>query len=277
MRATYDHSKTLILVQDIVNTLVHVQAQEVMTALNDALQRIFTPHFFPEDLSILPSFVDTIRHLSFPILGFNEQVVRATVFLRTLNLLGCDAFVETGTSRGDTSLLIAAQTMLPIFSCELSKKTYGHASALLHPFGERVRITLGDSRSFLRQFLNSSRFRCPFFYLDAHWNADIPLLQELELILSRSENFIVVIDDFRVPADSGFKYDMYGTISFDLPYIAPVLRTHANEVWVLYPSYPSELETGARRGFIVIIPRATGSKLASAIGSAFLSQPFRVV
>jgi hypothetical protein len=271
-----DKSKPLTQVRKIVNTFIQTQAKETMILADGALRRIFTPDFFPDELSAIPSFVDTIKHLPLPIIGFNEQVVRATIFLKILNKLGSDVFVETGTNLGHTSLLVAAQTALPVLTCELNKHAHAHASTLLKPFGDRVHVAFGDSRSFLLQFLNSSSFQRPFFYLDAHWNLDIPLLQELALILSSSRTFVLVVDDFRVPADSGFRFDAYGTITFDLPYLMPILQPHADKICILYPSYSSELETGARRGFIMIIPRDIEPELTCMRGGKFLSESISV-
>jgi hypothetical protein len=44
-----------------------------------------------------------------------------------------------------------------------------------------------------------------FFYLDAHWNEDLPLAEEIDLIFSRSPCAVVMIDDFEVPGDPGFR------------------------------------------------------------------------
>jgi hypothetical protein len=49
-----------------------------------------------------------------------------------------------------------------------------------------------------------------FFHLDAHWEGDLPLQEEIEIILGRFPNFLIMIDDFRVPGDSGYGFDDYG-------------------------------------------------------------------
>jgi hypothetical protein len=270
----HDTSEILEPVRRSVSAFFQTRARESVGDAEGALQRIFTPHFFPNDLSTLLTFSEKIRHFSLPIIGFNGQVVRAAVLLKMLRMFGCDAFVETGTNRGDTSLLIAAQTTLPIFSCELNGPAHRLAYTVLAPFGDRVQVTLGDSRQFLDLFLNTSECRRPFFYLDAHWNADIPLLEELRLIISHLTDFIIVADDFKVPADAGFKYDSYSNIAFELPYIAPILRAQARKLCILYPSYPSESETGAKRGFLMITPRQNGSEIRSVVDQNFLSEPF---
>jgi hypothetical protein len=37
-----------------------------------------------------------------------------------------------------------------------------------------------------------------FVYLDAHWNDDLPLAEELEIVFGACPNAIVMIDDFNV-------------------------------------------------------------------------------
>ena len=49
-----------------------------------------------------------------------------------------------------------------------------------------------------------------FFYLDAHWNEDLPLAEELDTIFCRSSNPVVMIEDFQVPDDPDYGYDDYG-------------------------------------------------------------------
>jgi hypothetical protein len=52
--------------------------------------------------------------------------------------------------------------------------------------------------------------RTILFYLDAHWNDDLPLEEELELIFSVHPHAVVMIDDFQVPDDPGYQFDEYG-------------------------------------------------------------------
>jgi hypothetical protein len=230
------------------------RANQALSLMEGALHNTLAPDFLPQDRDSLSVLLDELTHKRVPFLGFNGQVVRAGLLLSVLRALNCDVFVETGTYRGETSLLVAAQTTIPVFSCELNEATHRLAVKLLMPFRSRIRLTLGDSRQFLQSFLTNSKFHRPFFYLDAHWNSDIPLLGELDMIFSQLQDFVIVIDDFKVPFDSQFKYDVYGTVEFEEAYIAPALQRHADRLCVLYPCYSSSMETGARRGFCMITP-----------------------
>ena len=92
---------------------------------------------------------------------------------------------------------------------------------------------------------------CLFFYLDAHWNDDLPLAEELETILSHCSAAVVMIDDFQVPFDAGYGHDDYGFgKALTSGYIASVVSGY--RLRVLYPSTPSAEEGGARRGCVVL-------------------------
>ena len=114
----------------------------------------------------------------------------------------------------------------------------------------------GDSRQALRKLfdgpLRSLRVSTIFFYLDAHWNADLPLAEELEIIFSRCPAAIVAIDDFKVPFDAGYGYDDYGPDkALTADYVTQTMHQHG--LCAFYPSTPAIEETGARRGCVVLV------------------------
>jgi hypothetical protein len=163
------------------------------------------------------------------------------------------AFIETGTFRGETSFLVAVQTDLPIYTCDLNPEYHCFAKDVLTGFDDRVTMVLDDSPSFLRSLLVEHTIANPFFHLDAHWYKDIPLREELRtILLSGLEDFVIMIDDFKVPTDSGFGFDRYGEISMQWSYIADIVEAFS-ELAVFFPAFPSSIETGARRGIILIV------------------------
>src|SRR3989304_731527 len=60
-----------------------------------------------------------------------------------------------------------------------------------------------DSRECIRELSNNPEIvqNEVFFYLDAHWENDCPLVEEIEQIASRWEKFVIMADDFQVPGD----------------------------------------------------------------------------
>jgi hypothetical protein len=192
---------------------------------------------------------------------FNGQRARQDLFQ---NLIEKFTPVETGTYLGTTTEFLAA-TGLPIFSIESNPRYYGFARARLRR-RRNVHLLRGDSCAALRMLLDGplgwARNQGLFVYLDAHWDDNLPLAEELAIVFAVCRNAIVMVDDFQVPFDDGYGYDDYGTgKSLIADYIEPVVAAHS--LGVFYPSTPSVQETGAQRGCVVICSSATDRLLYS--------------
>jgi hypothetical protein len=164
------------------------------------------------------------------------------------------ALVETGTYRGTTTEWLSA-FQLPVYTCEASAENFGFSRARLAAVSN-VHILHMDSRNALREILAgplaSMREQPILFYLDAHWSADLPLADEIDIIFASAPHAIVLIDDFEVPGDPGYRYDDYGRGNTLSPaYLAPSVKRHG--LATLYPTTPFERETGAKRGCVVLV------------------------
>ena len=193
---------------------------------------------------------------------FNGQSGRETLFQAVIASTAPVAIIETGTYRGTTTEYMA-EGGLPIYSVEGLARNYGFARARLWR-KRSVHLYHGDSREVLRRLfagkLQSLRGRTVFAYLDAHWNADLPLREELEMIFNHCPAAVVMIDDFQVPDDPGYQYDDYGPgKSLSPAYIEPILSAYDLEAY--YPSMPSSKETGATRGCVVLGSREIHGRL----------------
>jgi hypothetical protein len=111
-----------------------------------------------------------------------------------------------------------------------------------------------DSRTFLKElFQTNSSWKMPFFYLDAHWGPDLPLADEISLIVADFAEFVICVDDFKHP-DPGYGYDRYSDeTELSLEHLRPRLSLGSKPMF-LYPAAPAETETGARRGTLFIVP-----------------------
>jgi hypothetical protein len=184
---------------------------------------------------------------------FNGQAYRCLLFAALVGRLRPAAIVETGTYLGTTTEWIAA-FQLPIFTCESAEENFGFAQARLSAL-RNVAITLGDSREFLRKLLGGPLLEAGkegvLFYLDAHWNSDLPLAAEVDLIFGLCPKATVLIDDFQVLDDPGYSFDTFGPdLTLNACYIDPAVRKHRLKTF--YPSTPSLAETGMRRGCVVL-------------------------
>ena len=180
---------------------------------------------------------------------FNGQEERCRIVLDLLASIRPAAIVETGTFRGTTTEWLAARFDGPIYSCELDRRFFLQAREKLMRFTQ-VRVSLADSRAFLRDLLlDLPKDQPVLFYLDAHWNEDLPLVEEARLIVEQAPLAVIMIDDFRVPFDAGYSWDDYGPgkrISLDL------LHEFKDRCSFAFPSLAAAEETGAKRGLCVM-------------------------
>lgn len=182
----------------------------------------------------------------------NGQQARAELVIALL-ALGADFVVETGTFRGASTAFFAQHARCPVISTEIEPRSFGFARERLRRL-QNVTLVRGDSRATLRRLglRGELRDQRPFVYLDAHWGEDLPLAEELELVLRHWPKAIVMVDDFAVPDDPGYGYDDYGPgRALTLDYATEVLARHG--VGVFFPRTAAADESGARRGCLVAV------------------------
>jgi hypothetical protein len=190
--------------------------------------------------------------------AFNGQCFRQLMFLDIVNACRFGAIVETGSFRGSTTLFLCQNSNgVPVYSTEINPRFHQIARLRLHA-QKNLHLYNLDSRTFLAA-LKLPRETCTFFYLDAHWYADLPLADETTFILHNFDSFVVMIDDFEVPSDDGYQCDDYGhgkRLSLrDFPF------QNETRVVTYFPSRPAIRESGLRRGSIVLASQDLRTKL----------------
>jgi len=198
---------------------------------------------------------------------FNGQAGRRAIFDALMSAVDPGFILETGTYVGTTTELLA-ESGLPIVTVESNARNYGFARERLRRF-RNVQLRLGDSRTetlrALDLYSTALEARPLFAYLDAHWNEDLPLAEELDVVFAHCPNAVVMVDDFRVPDDPGYGYDDYGPgKALDQSYVAPAFDAY--RLAVLYPVLPSAEETGQRRGCAVLANEADWAEPLLATG-----------
>jgi hypothetical protein len=192
----------------------------------------------------------------------NGQAGRQRLIRELVRIVDVAAVVETGTYRGTTTEFLWHLTGRPVFSVESERRSFEYAKRRFAR-NESVQLSLSDSRIFLQRLVDNDEVpkKTVLFYLDAHWGADLPLRDELVIIAQHWSDPIIVIDDFAVPGDPGYGFDDYGEgRSLTLDYLPP---NAIEDMVVLFPSLPSRLETGARRGCAVLVERTRELDLSS--------------
>ena len=162
----------------------------------------------------LNSAVDAImvspRYIPGQNVGFNAQRHRKKIFSDIMGAINFDLIIETGTWLGDTTGFMRQTSGKPVYSCEVNSRFAALAKTRLSRL-DQIHLELKDSRMFLSGLQKSDcASKTAFFYLDAHWYDDLPLSEEMDMIGSGWRNYVVLIDDFKVPDDSGYGYDNYG-------------------------------------------------------------------
>ena len=191
---------------------------------------------------------------------FNGQKFRQRIFFDILYFCSIKAIVETCTYLGTTTSLFSA-TSLPVYTTEIHPRSFSYSKMRFLFQAANVNLYQRDSRSFLRSLsMDSSVPKGDvFFYLDAHWKNDLPLREELDIIFSEWERPVVMIDDFQVP-NTEYTFDDYGNGNrLDFNYIEPVVS--ARNLSVFYPAINSTIETGVKRGSVVLCEEISGSEI----------------
>jgi len=113
---------------------------------------------------------------------------------------------------------------------------------------------VGDSVSELTNILKNipNEEKKVIAYLDSHWFDKVPTSGEIEALYSWGDNWIAVIDDFKVDKDPGYGFDIYGGVEIS---ISTVPNLPGLQVWV--PIESSTRETGAKRGTGYVFTKKT--------------------
>ena len=175
----------------------------------------------------------------------NGQERRRRIVTDMFARIAFDEIVETGTFRGSTTKWLSDVSDLPVMSVETEERFYLFAEAMCRNI-PTVDILHGDSRELLRRLIAWDKPKTTFFYLDAHWNEDVPRHEELRMIRDHWAQAVIMIDDFQVPGDDGYGYALYGGKPLDETYLPDLGGWQ-----MFYPSIPSAEETGARRGYAI--------------------------
>lgn len=183
----------------------------------------------------------------------NGQSGRKQLLEALLGAASIEAVFETGAYLGSSTVYLARKFSGPVYAVEANAEYLRTARRRVSKHSNVV-LEEGDSRTALRRWAEEPLIPDSgvFFYLDAHWDDDLPLAEELEVIARMWSDAVVMIDDFEVPGDQDYGFDDYGPGKrLCLSYIPD--RLHAT--WIpMFPSRRGSEEDGCRRGCVVLVP-----------------------
>lgn len=185
--------------------------------------------------------------------AMNGQAQRLRIVHDLIGAMRFSYAIETGTYHGSTTLLLSQLIQGTVVTIENNPR-YNKLATMRLKGRTNVIVNLSDSVSFLKTFLTQAipKQLVGLFYLDAHWYDYLPLKEEIRLITTALDNYVILIDDFKVPGDTGYGFDDYGatTGELTLDYLYEVLPKDA---CIFFPNAPSCIETGKRRGCAAIV------------------------
>lgn len=182
----------------------------------------------------------------------NGQQGRRDLVRQIAKSMHFDRVIETGTHLGTSAAFFADVFGSPVHTVESEPRFFLYSQRRFKDRAD-IHVSQGDSREFLRT-MRQAADETVFFYLDAHWEEDLPLAEELRIIAADWTSAVVMIDDFEVPHDPGYAFDDYGP---GRRLCVDYLPADALIGWsIFYPTVPSEVETGARRGCCVLVSPA---------------------
>jgi hypothetical protein len=209
--------------------------------------------------------------LTFGVTGpFNGQKRRVEAVAAMFKTVPFATIIETGTYRALTTMHLRSVSTAPIATVEVNRRYFDYSRRRLRKF-DGVHQFLGHSPEVLQKLRRDAAWQAQpcFFYLDAHWLNDLPLLEELHEIRQGWTDFAALIDDFRVDGDEGYQYDDYGPDkTLELALLAGV--GELADLSVFWPAASSGKETGARRGWVVV---ASPGSVANALAKVAQLRP----
>jgi hypothetical protein len=237
----------------------------VTTVGRKILERV-RPLFMNGRLAPLGALYDVARPSSRAFLSspFNGQSGRRALIDDVLARTRCEVIVETGTFHGASTEYFARVHHGPVVSIEGVSRYFWYARMRLLR-SKNLRLIHADSRDALRALSRDRDLvkKRAVFYLDAHWEADLPLGEELRVIAEHFTSWVAIVDDFAVPDDPGYTFDAYGPgKTLDLEYLE---RQGMRGVKYFWPRRASVDEDGMKRGCVVL---TTVSEIAHALGSS---------
>lgn len=224
----------------------------------DALFRLGPKFYLGKELSrFILHYIDPYIYMNkWYSRPFNGQVSRHKQIQQISNVVKPDVAIETGTFLGTSTPYLSTMVSGDTYTIEFVAKYAKKARMRFESEFQNLRITLieGNSvkeiQSLLKNIPSTSTILA---YLDAHWEKDLPTAQELNELLQWGNNWVAVIDDFKVPGDDSYGFDQYGELVVDQSLIPQGVR-------LMVPNQSAKSESGARKGTAYVFGPAFKSK-----------------
>lgn len=158
--------------------------------------------------------------------------------------------IELGTCLGSTAIFLANE-FETVATAEINPDFAKIAHERFAHYGiKNVEMYITDSRKALPEMLKANKLF--FSFVDSHWNANNPLLDELAIIAASGIKPVLMIHDFKVPDHPELGFDSYGGQDYEWSWIEESIEAiYGKDGYT--KTYNSEA-SGAMRGVVVIEP-----------------------
>ena len=178
---------------------------------------------------------------------FNGQAIRWNTISAIARKLDASVAIETGTFLGSSTPYLSSLVSGKTYSIEISSETLRKtARRFRENHSQRnIELILGDSAIEIKNVLKKldpDKIRV-IAYLDAHWLGAIPTSDELIALTQWGGTWVAIVDDFKVPHDDGYGFDLYGDTIIGCDVVPK-----ESGISIFVPSVSSNLETNAKRG-----------------------------
>ena len=163
---------------------------------------------------------------------------------------GITTIVETGVDRGSSTVFFAT-LVDKVYGIEIMQESIDFATNRLVDYGlTNVELIKGNSPIVLLSLMHKIDASKTLFFLDAHWGAYWPLLDEIDTI-SRNKG-VLIIHDAQVPDRPDFGFDTWNGNILNYDYVKDALTdwspTHKVE-------YSKEHHCHMPRGTMYVFPK----------------------
>lgn len=185
---------------------------------------------------------------------FNGDTFICEEFLKLKQIHSITTAIETGSCLYSTTKWLG-ENFDKVLTVEVNKEFADHGSEKIKHL-LNVGAFIDDSVLFLHKTLpDIPTDESVILFLDAHWNDNCPLLQELSAInlLNTKKPPVIAIHDFYT-GNPELGFDSYGGQPFVWDWISPYIQVLENKFGCYYHHFFNTQATGAKRGIVYIQP-----------------------
>lgn len=197
--------------------------------------------------------------MPFQELPFNGDTFICDEFLSIKSRFNIDTAIETGSCMFTTTKWLCENFDF-VWTVEINPEYAEYGEHKIAEFSNVCSFVGVDSVNFINGLKDQiKKDQICIFFLDAHWGANCPLLDELKGIANLNLHHppVIAIHDFYTNHPDELGYDVYNGNALSKDYIDNALKMLELSYGCTYYSYfnTPDRSTGAKRGIVYLTPK----------------------